>query len=50
MGEKLCPFSRTFDVSGVEPGTYVLSVSTDDASGGAEGYGPFTDSRVITIE
>jgi len=50
MGEKLFPFSRTFDVSGLAPGTYVLSVTTDDPSGGAEGFGPFTDSRVITIE
>jgi hypothetical protein len=50
MGEKLFPFSRTFDVSNVAPGTYVLMVMTDDASGGAEGPGAFTDSRVITIE
>lgn len=50
MEEKLFPFSHTFDISDVEPGRYVLMAMTDDPSGGAEGFGPDTDTKVITIE
>jgi hypothetical protein len=50
MGEKLFPFSGSFDVSGVAPGKYVLMAMTDDPSGGAEGNGPFGDTKVITIK
>lgn len=46
---KLFPFSKAFDISDVEPGRYLLMVSTDDPSGGAEGAGPTTDTKVITI-
>lgn len=48
-GTKLFPFTGSFDISDVAPGKYVLSVSTDDPSGGAEGFGPDTDTKVITI-
>jgi len=48
--EKLFPFNGSFDISDLEPGQYVLSASTDDPSGGAEGYGADTDSKLITIE
>jgi hypothetical protein len=50
MGNKLFPFSGTLDISGASPGTYILSATTDDPSGGAEGFGPHTDTKVITIE
>ena len=49
MGNRLFDFSQSFDVSGVEPGTYVLTAMTDDPSGGAEGFGPFSDTKVFTI-
>jgi len=50
MGNKLFPFSGTLDISSAEPGTYILTASTDDPSGGEEGFGPHTDSKIITIE
>ena len=50
MGDQLFPFSGTLDLSGIEPGEYLLSASTDDPSGGAEGDGPHTDTRRIVIE
>ncbi|MDO7867182.1 Gmad2 immunoglobulin-like domain-containing protein [Nocardioides jiangxiensis] len=49
MGEKLFPFSGSFDISKLEPGKYVLTATTDDPSGGAEGPGAYTDSKVITV-
>jgi hypothetical protein len=49
MGDKLFPFTGSFDISKVEPGKYTLTVTTDDPSGGAEGNGAYTDSKVITI-
>jgi len=49
MGNKLFPFSGTLDISGASPGTYILSATTDDPSGGAEGFGPHTDTKIITI-
>jgi hypothetical protein len=48
--EKLFPFNGSFDISDLEPGQYLLSASTDDPSGGAEGFGADTDSKLITIE
>ena len=50
MGNQLFPFSGSVDVSGLEPGEYTLTVSTDDPTGGAEGGGAHTDSRTIVIE
>lgn len=50
MGEKLFPFSGSFDISGVAPGKYTLHAMTDDPSGGAEGNGAFSDTKVITIK
>lgn len=49
MDDKLFPFQKSLDVSGVAPGRYVLVVSTDDPSGGAEGNGPHVDTKVIEI-
>ena len=37
------------DVSGLPPGTYTFVASTDDPSGGAEGPGPTSDTRTVTI-
>ncbi len=50
MGTRLFPFSGDIDVSSYVPGTYTLTVETDDPSGGAEGFGPFSDSRTFVIE
>ena len=49
MGDELFPFAHTFDISAVPPGTYVLTAMTDDPSGGEEGFGPFTDTKTITV-
>jgi immunoglobulin-like protein involved in spore germination len=38
------------DVSQLEPGRYTFVASTDDPSGGAEGFGPFTDTRTIIVD
>lgn len=50
MGEQLFPFEGTLDLSDLEPGEYLLSASTDDPSGGTEGSGPHTDTRLIIVE
>jgi hypothetical protein len=50
MGEQLYPFRGTIDLSSVAPGTYTLVVTTDDASGGAEGPGASSDSRTVVVE
>lgn len=38
------PFAAT-----LTPGTYVVTLSTDDPSGGAEGHGPATDDKTFTV-
>ncbi|MEJ7833824.1 MAG: Gmad2 immunoglobulin-like domain-containing protein, partial [Nocardioides sp.] len=38
------------DVSGLEPGGYTFIASNDDPSGGAEGNGPDSDTRLFLIE
>ena len=50
MGDQLFPFRGTIDLSFVDPGTYTLVVTTDDASGGAEGPGAYSDSRTVVVE
>ena len=50
MGDKLFPFSGSIDLSGVPAGKYIVMAMTDDPSGGAEGHGAFTDTRVITVQ
>lgn len=47
---KLFPFTGSLDLSDVPPGTYLLSASTSDPSGGAEGNGPHVDTRTIIVE
>ena len=50
MGTRLFPFSGDLAVSSLDPGTYTLIVETDDASGGAEGPGSYSDSRTFVLE
>ena len=50
MGDQLYPFAGTVDVSGLAPGRYELAVQTDDPSGGAEGNGPYVDTRSVVVE
>ncbi len=46
-GDRLYPF--WFTVKRVPAGDYTLMVSTDDPSGGEEGFGPETDTKAITV-
>lgn len=50
MEPRLFPFEGSVDVSTVPPGRYLLTVSTEDASGGAEGPGPYSDTRLVDIQ
>lgn len=50
LGEKLFAFSGRVDLTGVPPGRYTLAVQTDDPSGGAEGFGPDTDTRTVVVQ
>ncbi len=38
------------DVSGLAPGRYTFTAANDDPSGGAEGFGPDSDTRSIIVE
>lgn len=49
MEERLFSFSTSIDVSNLTPGDYEVTASTDDASGGAEGHGPYVDTKIIKI-
>lgn len=42
--------TEPIDVSGLAPGRYTFTASNDDPSGGAEGFGPDTDTRSIIVE
>ena len=46
---KLFPFRKTLDLIELPPGDYTLTASTDDASAGTEGNGPFTDTKDFTL-
>lgn len=46
----LYPWETEVDVSSLEPGTYTFAAMTDDPSGGAEGAGPYSDTRTIVVE
>jgi hypothetical protein len=48
--DKLYPWQAELDVSSLPPGDYVLHAQTDDPSGGAEGPGPYEDTRTFTVE
>lgn len=45
----LYPWKTTVDVSGLPSGTYTFTASTDDPSGGTEGYGPTRDTKTVTV-
>lgn len=49
--EHLYPWeTEPIDVSGLGPGRYTFIALTDDPSGGAEGFGPTSDTRTIIVE
>ncbi|MET1058799.1 MAG: Gmad2 immunoglobulin-like domain-containing protein [Nocardioides sp.] len=48
-GDRLYPFTVSLDLSSLPAGDYTLVASTDDPSGGAEGNGPYTDSKDFTL-
>ena len=49
--DKLYPWTtEPIDVSGLAPGEYTFVAMTSDPSGGAEGNGPYRDSKLITVE
>jgi len=45
----LYPWETEIDVSGLGPGAYTFEARTDDPSGGAEGAGPYSDTRTIVV-
>ncbi|MEO9323610.1 Gmad2 immunoglobulin-like domain-containing protein [Nocardioides sp. C4-1] len=47
--DRLFPWELEVDLTGVAPGDYTFTCSTDDPAGGAEGTGTFTDTRSITV-
>ena len=48
--DKLYPWrTDPIDVSDVDPGEYTFVAMTSDPSGGAEGNGPYVDSKQITV-
>lgn len=48
-GGKLYKWETEIDLTGVPFGFYTFVALTDDPSGGAEGNGPYTDTRLITV-
>ena len=48
--ERLYPWESEIDVSGLPPGDYTFVAENDDPTGGAEGNGPDSDTRLIVIE
>jgi hypothetical protein len=48
--DRLYPWETEIDVSGLAPGTYTFVASTDDPSGGTEGFGATSDTRTIVVE
>lgn len=47
--DRLHPFDGEIDLTDLAPGEYVLEVATADPSGGAEGPGPFRDTRTFEV-
>ncbi|MBS42115.1 MAG: hypothetical protein CMH83_02825 [Nocardioides sp.] len=45
----LYPWESEVDLSGLAPGDYTFAAMTDDPSGGAEGPGPYEDTKAITV-
>ena len=42
--------TEPIDVSALPPGRYTFVAMTSDPSGGAEGFGPTSDTRTIIVE
>lgn len=49
MGDKLFPFSGELPLTDADAGPAQISCTTDDASGGEEGFGAFVDDKDITV-
>lgn len=49
-GVRLYPFAGDIELGPLSPGTYTLRIQEDDPSGGAEGFGPTSDTRTIVVE
>jgi len=47
---RLFPWALDVDLSDVPSGTYTLTCTTDDPTGGAEGRGADTDTRTVIVE
>jgi hypothetical protein len=47
---KLFPWELTVDLTGIPLGTYELSCSTDDPTGGTEGRGADVDTRTVVVQ
>ena len=51
MDDHLVPWeTEPIDVSALAPGRYTFVAMTSDPSGGAEGFGPYTDTLTIIVE
>lgn len=50
MEERLFPFEVSIDLAGVAPGDYTIWATTDDPTGGTEGFGAMTDDKDVTIK
>ncbi len=48
--DRLYFWETEIDVSALAAGTYTFVASTDDPSGGTEGFGPTSDTRTIVVE
>lgn len=49
MEEKLFPFEVTLPLSDAGTGDVVVRCQTDDPTGGTEGFGTFTDDKLVTV-
>jgi hypothetical protein len=47
--DRLYSWQTEVDLKGLPFGFYTFVALTDDPSGGAEGNGPYTDTRLITV-
>lgn len=50
MGDKLFPFGGELSLADAPAGEVLVRCSTDDPSGGAEGHGPMTDTKTLTVQ
>lgn len=50
MGGSMGRFGEFAFTANLDPGDYTVEVSTDDPSGGQEGFGPATDDKEFTVQ